>query len=67
MIKADKIWLDGKLVAFEDAKVHVLTHALHYGVGVFEGIRAYRGADGARPSSGSASTCSASTTPRTSC
>jgi branched-chain amino acid aminotransferase len=46
MIKADKIWLDGKLVAFEDAKVHALTHALHYGMGVFEGIRAYRGADG---------------------
>jgi branched-chain amino acid aminotransferase len=46
MIKADKIWMDGKLVAFDDAKVHVLTHALHYGVGVFEGIRAYRTADG---------------------
>jgi branched-chain amino acid aminotransferase len=46
MIKADKIWMDGKLVAFEDSKVHVLTHALHYGIGVFEGIRAYKGADG---------------------
>jgi branched-chain amino acid aminotransferase len=46
MIKADKIWLDGKLVAFDDAKVHVLTHALHYGVGVFEGVRAYKTADG---------------------
>ncbi len=46
MIKADRIWMDGKLVAFEDAKVHVLTHALHYGIGVFEGIRAYKGADG---------------------
>ncbi|BDG04818.1 branched-chain amino acid transaminase [Anaeromyxobacter oryzae] len=46
MIKADKIWIDGKLVAFDDAKVHVLTHALHYGVGVFEGIRAYKTADG---------------------
>jgi branched-chain amino acid aminotransferase len=46
MIKADQIWLDGKLVAFGDAKVHVLTHALHYGIGVFEGIRAYRTADG---------------------
>jgi branched-chain amino acid aminotransferase len=46
MIKAEKIWIDGKLVAFEDAKVHVLTHALHYGIGVFEGIRAYRLADG---------------------
>src|ERR671929_168294 len=39
-MKAEKIWLDGKLVNFDDAKVHVLTHALHYGVGVFEGIRA---------------------------
>jgi branched-chain amino acid aminotransferase len=37
----DKIWMDGKLVDWEDAKVHVLTHALHYGTGVFEGIRAY--------------------------
>jgi branched-chain amino acid aminotransferase len=45
-IKADTIWLDGKLVPFADAKVHVLTHALHYGVGVFEGIRAYQGPDG---------------------
>jgi branched-chain amino acid aminotransferase len=46
MVKADKIWVDGKLVAFDDAKVHVLTHALHYGIGVFEGIRAYKTADG---------------------
>lgn len=36
-----KIWMDGKLVDFADAKVHVLGHTLHYGVGVFEGIRAY--------------------------
>ncbi|HHY92386.1 MAG TPA: branched-chain amino acid transaminase [Firmicutes bacterium] len=40
-IKTDKIWMDGKLVDWEDAKVHVLTHTLHYGSGVFEGIRAY--------------------------
>ena len=46
MDKANKIWLDGKLVAWDEAKVHVLTHALHYGVGVFEGIRAYKTADG---------------------
>jgi len=46
MDKAKKIWLDGKLVAWDDAKVHVLTHALHYGVGVFEGIRAYKTAGG---------------------
>lgn len=45
-IKSDAIWLDGKLVPFEDSKVHVLTHTLHYGVAVFEGIRAYRSAEG---------------------
>ncbi|CAN5260355.1 hypothetical protein BH18ACT4_BH18ACT4_11340 [soil metagenome] len=37
----DKIWMDGELVAWEDATVHILTHSLHYGCGVFEGIRAY--------------------------
>ncbi|MGI9079862.1 MAG: branched-chain amino acid transaminase [Acidimicrobiales bacterium] len=37
----DKIWMDGELVAWDEAKVHVLTHSLHYGSGVFEGIRAY--------------------------
>jgi len=37
----EKIWLDGELVAWDQAKVHVLTHSLHYGSGVFEGIRAY--------------------------
>ena len=36
------IWLDGKLVPWRDAKVHVLTHTLHYGMGVFEGVRAYK-------------------------
>lgn len=36
-----KIWMDGRLVDFADARVHVLSHTLHYGVGVFEGIRAY--------------------------
>lgn len=35
------IWLDGKLVPWEEAKVHVLTHTFHYGLGVFEGVRAY--------------------------
>ena len=44
--KVDKIWLDGEFVNFEDAKVHVYAHTLHYGLGVFEGIRAYRLADG---------------------
>lgn len=41
MPHADLIWLNGEFVAWEDAKVHVLTHSLHYGTGVFEGIRAY--------------------------
>ncbi len=36
-----KIWMDGRLVNFADAQVHILNHSLHYGVGVFEGIRAY--------------------------
>ncbi|MCA1829929.1 MAG: branched-chain amino acid transaminase [Actinobacteria bacterium] len=38
---SDKIWMDGELVPWADAKIHVLTHSLHYGSGVFEGIRAY--------------------------
>ena len=46
MNTADLIWLNGEFVAWEDAKVHVLTHALHYGTGVFEGIRAYETANG---------------------
>ncbi|MCI7569176.1 branched-chain amino acid transaminase [Desulfovibrio sp.] len=40
------IWFDGKLVPWKEAQVHVLTHALHYGSAVFEGIRAYKCADG---------------------
>lgn len=39
--EVSKIWMNGKLVDWADAKVHLLTHALHYGSGVFEGIRAY--------------------------
>ncbi len=46
MNTADLIWLNGEFVAWEDAKVHVLTHALHYGTGVFEGIRAYETPNG---------------------
>src|SRR3954471_8454218 len=41
-----KIWIDGKLVAWDAATVHVLTHSLHYGVAAFEGIRCYRRSDG---------------------
>jgi branched-chain amino acid aminotransferase len=39
--QAELIWMNGEFVAWEDAKVHVLTHGLHYGTGVFEGIRCY--------------------------
>ena len=39
--KTQKIWMDGELVDWDDAKIHILTHTLHYGSGVFEGIRAY--------------------------
>jgi branched-chain amino acid aminotransferase len=42
MQKAKKIWMQGKLVDWDSANVHILTHTLHYGLGVFEGIRCYR-------------------------
>ena len=35
------IWFDGEIIEWKQAKVHVLTHTLHYGLGVFEGVRAY--------------------------
>jgi len=44
--KGSKIWIDGKVLHWDEAKVHVLTHALHYGTGVFEGIRCYKTEDG---------------------
>jgi len=44
--KTDKIWLDGKLVDWDKAQIHILTHTLHYGWGVFEGIRCYHCHDG---------------------
>ena len=47
MVKKSKyIWLDGKLVPWDDANVHILTHTLHYGLGAFEGIRCYKRDDG---------------------
>jgi branched-chain amino acid aminotransferase len=46
MKKVDTIWLDGTLVPWDSAREHVLAHTLHYGVGAFEGIRAYQRADG---------------------
>lgn len=45
-LRADQIWLDGKLMKWDEGQVHVMTHALHYGLGVFEGIRAYKTHDG---------------------
>ena len=39
--ETEKIWMNGEMVPWQDAKIHVLTHGLHYGSGVFEGIRAY--------------------------
>lgn len=44
--KSEKIWMDGNLVNWDDATVPILTHTLHYGLGVFEGIRCYEQADG---------------------
>lgn len=45
-MRSDYIWMDGELVPYQDAKVHVLTPTLHYGLGVFEGIRAYQTSQG---------------------
>jgi len=44
--KTKKIWMDGKFVDWDAAQIHVLSHTLHYGVGVFEGIRCYKTEDG---------------------
>jgi len=44
--KASKIWIDGKIVDWDEAKVHVLTHALHYGTAIFEGLRCYKTENG---------------------
>ena len=45
-VTGERIWIDGEFVAWDAARVHILTHTLHYGLGVFEGIRCYRTADG---------------------
>jgi branched-chain amino acid aminotransferase len=45
-LHGEKIWLDGRMLPWDEAQVHVLTHTLHYGLGVFEGIRCYRTDDG---------------------
>ncbi len=44
--KTEKIWLDGRFLPWDEANVHILTHSLHYGLAVFEGIRCYRCDDG---------------------
>jgi branched-chain amino acid aminotransferase len=44
--KVKKIWLEGEFIDWDDAKVHVITHTLHYGLGSFEGVRAYKRSDG---------------------
>jgi branched-chain amino acid aminotransferase len=46
LIPVEKLWLDGRLVPFAEASVHVLTHTLHYGLGAFEGVRCYARTDG---------------------
>lgn len=45
-IRGEAIWLDGRLVPWDQAQIHILSHTLHYGLGVFEGIRCYRTEDG---------------------
>jgi branched-chain amino acid aminotransferase len=45
-ISGEKIWLDGRMIPWDEARVHVLTHTLHYGLGVFEGVRCYATDDG---------------------
>ena len=46
MEKASRIWIDGKILDWDEAKVHVLTHALHYGTAIFEGLRCYKTENG---------------------
>ena len=41
-----QIWFNGELIPWDEANIHILTHSLHYGMGVFEGIRAYETDDG---------------------
>jgi len=45
-IESKYVWMDGELIPFQDANVHILSHTLHYGLGAFEGIRSYRQHDG---------------------
>lgn len=45
-LRSEKIWIDGEMVPYDEANVHILTHSLHYGLAVFEGMRCYQCADG---------------------
>jgi branched-chain amino acid aminotransferase len=45
-VRSDQIWMDGEMVPYDQANIHVLTHSLHYGMAVFEGIRCYKSKDG---------------------
>ena len=45
-IRSEWIWMDGEWIPYDEAQVHVLSHTLHYGLGVFEGIRSYTQDDG---------------------
>ena len=45
-LRTDKIWIDGAMVPYDEANVHVLSHSLHYGLDVFEGMRCYKSDNG---------------------
>ena len=65
MQATEKIWMNGELVDWDDARIHVGTHGLHYGTGVFEGIRCYDTPKG--PSVFRLSTTSSACTTRRGC
>ena len=50
-LKTEKIWMDGKFINWDDANIHIMTHTLHYGLGLFEGIRCYKVQNGSASSS----------------
>ncbi len=60
----EKIWMNGELVDWDEAQVHVLTHTLHYGIGRVRGHPRLRDRRRARPCSASPTTCGGCTTPR---
>ena len=47
LAKSEKIWMNGRFIKWDDAKIHVLSHVVHYGSSVFEGMRAYKTKNGA--------------------